>query len=94
MFENVGGMEGDDVYINIEAAVCAAGKNNDDIDDDNFMIMDWKQDPGERVRRIWDYWRTIMTDKQHLVPFFSKAENLLLMQCNHQVQQRSMYFLS
>ena len=72
MFENVDGMDGDVVYTNIEAAVRAAGENNDNIYDEDFRIMDWKQDPGERARRIWDFWRTIMNDKPHSVPFFSR----------------------
>ena len=66
LFENVDGMEGDEVYTNIEAAVHAAGENNDNIDDEDFRIVDWKQDPGERATRIWDYWRTIINEKPHL----------------------------
>ena len=46
LFENVDRMDGDVVYINIEAAVRAAGENNDNIDDEDFRIMDWKQEPG------------------------------------------------
>jgi len=58
-------MDGDVVYTSIEAAVRAAGENNDNIYDEDFRIMDWKQDSGERARRIWDFWRTIMNDKPH-----------------------------
>ena len=78
MSENVDGIESDEVYTNTEAVVCAAGKNNDNIDDEDFRIMDWKQDQGERARRIWDYGRTIMNEKTHPIPFFSRQQNMLL----------------
>ena len=41
---NIDGMEGDEVYTNIEAAVFPVGEVDDSINDKDFRIMDWKQD--------------------------------------------------
>jgi hypothetical protein len=43
-----------------------------DNDNNNFRYSDWKQDVGERARRIYDWWRVVMNEKRG-VPTFQEA---------------------
>ena len=48
-------------------------------DDTNVLInnTDWKKDMGERSRRVYDWWRMLLNEKQGDVPAFKKAVKLL-----------------
>ena len=43
----------------------------------DFRYSDWKQDVGERSRRIYDWWRVVMNEKRGLA-FFQKAIRLIV----------------
>jgi len=58
---------------NIDAAIRAAGEDIGEIGQDDFRKMDWKNDPGERGRRIYEWWRVVMNEKKGHLPFFTKA---------------------
>lgn len=49
----------------IQAATVAEQAN-----DDNFRYpSDWKQDVGERARRVYDWWRVIMNENRGVTTF-------------------------
>ena len=73
-------MPNSDGLTNVEQAVRAAGEDSNDGDeDDNFRNMDWKQDVGERSRRVYDWWRTVMLEKSDEIPHFQKAVMLAVL---------------
>ena len=39
--------------------------------------LDWKQDVGERSRRIYEWWRVIMNERKHCIPNFQQAVRLV-----------------
>ena len=36
--------------------------------------VNWKKDIGERLRRVWEWWRMILNEKSNSLPAFEKAE--------------------
>lgn len=70
-------IDGDDAPIgSIDDTLQAASEV--EIDDDNFRIVDdWKQDVGERSRRIFDWWRMLMNERKLDLPHFQEAVKLL-----------------
>ena len=70
-------IDGDDAPIgSIDDTLQAASAV--EIDDDNFRIVDdWKQDVGERSRRIFDWWRMLMNERKLDLPHFQEAVKLL-----------------
>ena len=65
-----------DGFTGVEAAILAAAEDAD-IGDDNFHFSDWKQDVGERSRRVYEWWRVVMNEKKGL-QFFQKAVRLIV----------------
>ena len=65
-----------DGFTGVEAAILAAAEDAD-MDADNFRYADWKQDVGERSRRLYDWWRVVMNEKRGL-QFFQKAVRLIV----------------
>jgi len=43
----------------------------------NRVDEDWRKDPGEKARRIWEWWRPIVTEDSTSSPAFSKALRLI-----------------
>ena len=61
----------------IEDMVHSAGEDEDDIGQDSSGHTDWKQDIGERSRRIYDWWRTVMNERNGTIPCFEEAVRLV-----------------
>lgn len=69
------GIDGD-----IEEILNAAGQdgaNGEDIDE--FCRMNWKDDIGERGRRIYEWWKTAMEARANVIPRFYKAVRLIVL---------------
>lgn len=65
-----------DAVIDIEALVQEAGE--DDVGQDTYRKLHWKDDIGERARRVYDWWRTAMTErKDSSIPRFYEAVKLI-----------------
>jgi hypothetical protein len=79
-------------FIGVEEALHAAAEASDNNDNNNFRYSDWKQDVGERARRIYDWWRVVMNEKEVFQHFRRQLE--LLPQPMFQVLQLSEYSLS
>ena len=47
--------------------------------EDSFADISWKSDAGERSRRIYEWWRVVMTEKRKNVPCFQKAVRLVVL---------------
>lgn len=63
--EEEGGDEYDfqSAFGSIEEVVKGAGENDSGIGE-SFTSSDWKQDVGERSRRIYEWWRTVMNERR------------------------------
>lgn len=51
----------------------------DEMADDDFRNMSWKNDAGERGRRVYEWWRVLMNEKKTSIPHFQKAIRLIVL---------------
>ena len=50
------------------------------LNDDTNLNIDWKEDPGERASRVWEWWRVrIYETKNDKLRFFAKAIRLVVL---------------
>ncbi|GFH53790.1 hypothetical protein CTEN210_10266 [Chaetoceros tenuissimus] len=47
--------------------------------DEDFRNFSWRNDAGERARRVYDWWRMLMNEKKTHLPFFQKAIRLVVL---------------
>ena len=51
----------------------------DEMADGDFRNMSWKNDAGERGRRVYEWWRVLMNEKKTAIPHFQKAIRLIVL---------------
>ena len=49
------------------------------ITDEDFHNCTWRNDAGERARRVYDWWRMLMNEKKTHLPFFQNAIRLVVL---------------
>ena len=69
--------DGHEVPQNIEAELNYVDQVMIDMDDNDFRVMDWKNDPGERSRRIYEWWKSIMNGHNTRLKYFTLAVCLI-----------------
>ena len=70
----------DGIAGNVEELLEAAGEEGADGEDiDEFCRMNWKDDIGERGRRIYEWWKTAMESRADVIPYFYKAVRLIVL---------------
>ena len=62
-------------FSSIEDLVRTTGEDDSGIGED--LNNDWKQDVGERSRRIYAWWMVVMNEKKDEIPYFQKAVRLV-----------------
>ena len=68
----------DGIVGDVEEILHSAGQDvTDDINE--FCRMNWKDDIGERGRRIYEWWRAAMKDRANVIPCFYKAVRLIVL---------------
>lgn len=50
-----------------------------EIIENDFRNMSWKNDAGERARRVYEWWRMLMNEKKTLLPYFTEAIRLVVL---------------
>jgi len=70
----------DGIVGDIEELVHAVGQEEmDGLGVDDFCKTNWKDDIGERGRRIYEWWRTVMNERSGVIPNFCKAVRLVVL---------------
>eukprot|EP00979_Chaetoceros_neogracilis_P000122 scaffold30_cov133-Chaetoceros_neogracile.AAC.3 len=70
--------EGNEIPADIEAEIRHVYEVIREIGDDDFRVMDWNRDPGERSRRIHEWWRNMMNGYNTKPRTFAEAVNLVV----------------
>ena len=50
-----------------------------DVAENDFRNLSWKNDAGERGRRVYEWWRVLMNEKKTAIPYFQKAIRLVVL---------------
>ena len=61
----------------VEGMIRSAGEDDSDIGSDGSSGNDWKYDIGERSRRVYEWWRTMMNERKYTLPYFFTAIRFL-----------------
>ena len=70
---------GDNVIpINIEEKIAHVDNVMNLLNDTDFRVMEWKNDPGERSRRLYAWWRSIMNGHNTQLPTFATVVRLIV----------------
>lgn len=70
----------DGIEGNVGDLLQAAGEEGADGEGiDEFCRMNWKNDIGERGRRIYEWWKTAMEARADVIPSFYKAVRLIVL---------------
>ena len=64
---------------NIEGEINAAGEDIVELDNNDYRMMNWTEDPGERARRIYEWWRIVMNDNVEKLKHFCAAVKLVVL---------------
>ena len=76
--ENPANIVDNEIHVNIEEELRNIDVIMHDLDNTDFRVMNWKNDPGEQSRRIFEWWREIMNGYNTKLPFFTKALRLVI----------------
>ena len=72
----------------IEDVLQTVAQKNDEVNIDVFCRMNWRDDAGERGRRIYEWWRVAMNERRDVIPSFYKAIRLALTQASSAAVER------
>ena len=65
------------IPLNIEEEINIVDLVINEIGANDYRVIEWKNDPGERSRRIYEWWKTIMNGHNSKLKYFSKAVCLI-----------------
>ena len=69
--------DGNEVPNNIEEELNYVDQIMIEMDNNDYRVMDWKNDPGERSRRIYEWWKSIMNGHNTRLKYFALAVCLI-----------------
>ena len=60
-------------------SISATGRAGIEMTENDFRNISWKSDAGERLRRIYEWWRIVMNEKKTSLPYFQQAIRLVVL---------------
>ena len=77
------------IPINIDEEIVHVDNVMNVLNDADFRVMDWKNDPGGRSRRLYEWWRSMMNGHNTQLPAFATAVRLIVtLQCSSAASER------
>ena len=78
LHDNENNEDENEVPQNIEGELNHVDQVIINMDNNDYRVMNWKNDPGERSRRIYEWWKSIMNGHNTRLKYFTLAVCLII----------------